>query len=213
MTTIGTSTSRPKNTNVPAGAAEPRPEWGAADLLGPPALIAGEDEAHYAELLDRVLEAVSPADFLEEMWVRDIVDLRWQALRYRRLQANLLQAARHEGLTRVLTRLVVGPLEADDLAGRWARQEAPAIKEVKRHLAAAGLTLEAVMAETLAARLDDIERIEHMIAETEARFAAALRELDRHRAVLAEALRNAPPLVDDAAFEPGKPRALGAPVA
>ena len=98
MTTSGTRTSSRKNGNIPAGAAEPRPEWGAADLLGPPALIAGEDEAHYAELRDRVIEAVGPTDFLEEMWVRDIVDLRWQALRYRRLQANLLQAARHEGL-------------------------------------------------------------------------------------------------------------------
>ncbi len=70
------------------------------------------------------------------------------------------------------------------------------IKMVDELLAPAGLTQEAVMAETLAARLDDIERIERMIGLTEARRAAALREIDRHRAVLAEKLEHATQALD-----------------
>ena len=45
------------------------------------------------------------------------------------------------------------------------------------------------MAETLAARLDSIERIERMIAAIEARRNAALREIDRRHSVVAAKLR------------------------
>jgi hypothetical protein len=60
------------------------------DLLGAPPLVGGEDAAAYDELLARVAGAVAPADVLEEMWVRDVVDLAWETLRLRRLKALLL---------------------------------------------------------------------------------------------------------------------------
>ena len=66
------------------------------ELLGPPALIAGEDPGQYDELLERVRADVTPTDSLEEIWVRDIVDLVWETRRWRRLKASLLQVARHE---------------------------------------------------------------------------------------------------------------------
>ena len=44
-------------------------------LLGPPPLIEGEDAAAYGELLNRISAAVKPEDILEEIWVRDVVDL------------------------------------------------------------------------------------------------------------------------------------------
>ena len=34
--------------------------------------------------------AIKPKDVLEEMWVRDVVDLTWETLRMRRLKAALL---------------------------------------------------------------------------------------------------------------------------
>jgi hypothetical protein len=43
--------------------------------FGPPPLIEGEDSAAYDELLARVSTAVKPADILEDIWVRDFVDL------------------------------------------------------------------------------------------------------------------------------------------
>src|SRR5260221_998271 len=43
--------------------------------FGPPPLIDGENSAEYEELLGRVSATVKPADILEEIWVRDIVDL------------------------------------------------------------------------------------------------------------------------------------------
>ena len=67
-------------------------------------------------------------------------------------------------------------------------------------LASADLTMDAVMAETLALELDRVERIDRMIMSAEARRNAVLREVDRHRASVAQALRRAVN-VEDAQFE------------
>jgi hypothetical protein len=58
--------------------------------LGPPPLIEGEDGTAYNQLYRSMTVAVKPKDFLEEIWVRDIVDLSWDVLRLRRLKAQLL---------------------------------------------------------------------------------------------------------------------------
>ena len=63
--------------------------------------------------------------------------------------------------------------------------------EVDEKFAQAGLTRQAVMAATLFKNIDVIARIEELIAMAEARRNSALRELDRHRAVLGQATRRA----------------------
>ena len=56
------------------------------------------------------------------------------------------------------------------------------------------------MAQALHIRLNDIERIDRMIMNAEARRNTVLREIDRHRAALADALRRATENVRDAEF-------------
>jgi hypothetical protein len=51
--------------------------------------------------------------------------------------------------------------------------------------------MDAVMAQTLALKIDEFDRIGRMIAGAEARRNIALREIDRHRATLGAALRQA----------------------
>src|SRR6266853_2929280 len=75
-------------------------------LLGPRPLIDGEDETNYDVILERISADVAPADFVEEIWVRNVVDLVWDSVRLRRLKSHLLQAAAHEGLAQVLTPLL-----------------------------------------------------------------------------------------------------------
>lgn len=57
--------------------------------FGPPPLLDGEDAAVYDDLYARVAAAVRPADILEEIWVRDTVDLTWEVFRLRRLKVAL----------------------------------------------------------------------------------------------------------------------------
>src|SRR5262245_29067373 len=99
MDSGGGSQSPTKSTNPPV----PAERW---DLFGPPPLFDGENTESYDELLARISAAVKPADILEEIWVRDIVDLAWEALRLRKLKANLMTATAYKGLEQILEPLV-----------------------------------------------------------------------------------------------------------
>jgi len=180
--------SRPARTRAPCRA-----------LLGPRPLIDGEDGTNYDVILERISADVAPTDFVEEIWVRNVVDLVWESVRLRRLKSHLLHAAAHEGLTRVLTPML-GWASADHLSRRWASGDEEAVTEVEQLLGRAGLTIDTVMAQTLAARIDDAERIDRMVIIAEARRDAVLREIRSRRAAFGQALRRAGQAID-AEFE------------
>src|SRR5262245_14314784 len=124
-------------------------DWSAArlNLFGPPPLIEGEDAAAYDELLVRISAAVKPADILEDIWVRDVVDFTWEVFALRRLKASLMTATRCKGVKAVLEP-IIGFLDADTLATDWAARSPSAIKRVNEILDSAGLTMDAVIAQT-----------------------------------------------------------------
>jgi hypothetical protein len=171
----------------PSAAAEP-------SLFCPPQLIAGEDRGAYDELFAKVCAMAKPADIIEEIYVRDFVDCDWDVRRYRRLKVALMAATAYQGLQRVLT-----PISFEgwlDLVEEWAARKPEAVEEVDRRLAAAGLTIDAVMAQTLCEHLDEIKGIEAMIAMAEVRRNGALCEIERHRATLALRLRKTAQQID-----------------
>jgi hypothetical protein len=171
----------------PSAAAEP-------SLFCPPHLIAGEDPVAYDEFFAKVCATVKPADIIEEIWVRDFVDCDWDVRRYRRLKVALLAATAYEGLRKVLEPIsFAGWL---DLVEDWAARKSTAVEEVNRRLAAAGLTIDAVMAQTLCEHLDAFKCIDAMIAMAEVRRNGALCEIERHRATFAHRLRQTVQQVD-----------------
>ena len=157
--------------------------------LGPPPLFEGEDAAAYDELSARIAGAVKPADIFEEIWARDIADLDWEVSRLRRLQASLMTSAAYEGLQKVLEPLLEPYPQQVDLARAWAARDKAAIKRVDELLASAGLTMDAVTAQTFCTYLDEFERTARMIASAEARRDDALHEIERHRAGWGQELR------------------------
>jgi hypothetical protein len=176
-----------------------------ARFFGPPPLIAGEDQAQYEMMRDQISAAVRPLDFLEEIWVNDVVNLVWETQRLRRLRAALLLAAAPEGVDRILR--ASDPFFGQNVAADWASLQPGAMKIVDAALAAS-LTMDAVMAQTLALKIDEVERIDRMVASAEARRNIALREIDRHRATLGAALRHAADEVLDAEFTEIPPRLI-----
>jgi hypothetical protein len=170
--------------------------------FGPAPLIEGEDAAAYDEFLVRVSSAVQPADIFEEIWVRDIVDLVWEALRLRRFKASQVTSGTRAAMTQLLASRLGWP-QAEGLARSWAAREPGALASVNEHLAMAGSGIEALAAQGLCIRLDNVERIDRMIMTAEARRNATLREIDRHRETLGRRLRQAVAEVEaqDAAFE------------
>jgi hypothetical protein len=170
--------------------------------FGPAPLIEGEDAGAYDEFLVRISCAVRPADIFEEIWVRDIVDLVWEALRLRRFKASLVTAGTRSAMAQLLESRLGWP-QAEGLARSWAAREPGALAAVNEHLAVAGSGLEALAAQGLCIRLDNVERIDRMIMTAEARRNATLREIDRHRETLGRRLRQAvaEAQAQDAAFE------------
>ena len=84
---------------------------------------------------------------------------------------------------------------AGELAKAYARSERKTVAWVNQMLLAEGKTLDAISSEVLANSTNDfeflgtVERIHRLIANAESRRNEILRDLDRHRAILAETLR------------------------
>jgi hypothetical protein len=90
---------------------------------------------------------------------------------------------------------------AKELARDYVRRKPRAVKLVHRLLAMASVSIETLTVEALAQKLDYIERIDRLTTIAEGRRNASLREIDRRRAALGEALRRSVQDVEDSKFE------------
>jgi hypothetical protein len=138
--------------------------------------------------------AAQPRDAIEDLLTRDVIDLSWDVLRLRRLKAGLLRGAISSSIYQVMCRLGYEDEYAGELAANWAAGKRAAQKTVAGALQKAQRTMEDVMAETLQDKIDSFERFDRLMASSEARRNNALREIERHRAALGAAVRQA---VDD----------------
>ena len=71
-------------------------------LLGPAPITHLEDGDAYERVLSKMAEAVAPTDFVEWTWLKDIVDLVWEAARARRAKAVRLALARRTAIEDIL---------------------------------------------------------------------------------------------------------------
>lgn len=176
-------------------------------FFGSPPLLKGEDPIKYNQLLKSISRTVEPADIFECAYVRTIVNLIWEANRYRKLVADTLVAAEQEALERLLRHLLYGMdtpfvLDANDptspmstksqsLSRQYVIKQKAAVEEVDALLATAGLNQEVVKAEAFSLRLREIETLNRLISGAEARTKMTLREIDRHRKGLGQQFRRA----------------------
>ena len=75
-------------------------------LLGAPPVSREEDALRYDDLLAQVSSVVKPKDVLEWLWVKDVVDLVWEAQRLRRIKIGLISISRQAALAEVLKPLL-----------------------------------------------------------------------------------------------------------
>jgi hypothetical protein len=90
---------------------------------------------------------------------------------------------------------------ANELAQAYARREPEATKLVAELLASSGRTMHDLIVVRLPGKLDEIERIDCLITIAETRRNISLREIERRRAVLGEALRRNAQEVEEGEFE------------
>ena len=89
----------------------------------------------------------------------------------------------------------------EELVREYVRREPDAVTLVHELLTDAGMSMDALMADALAEKLDDIERIDRLTTIAESRRNASLREIDRRRAVLGETLRRSVQEIEDGEFQ------------
>jgi hypothetical protein len=171
------------------------------EIFGPPPLLDGESQEVYDALLARVTGTVSPKDIIEEIWVHDIVDLVWEILRLRRLKVALLSSSVGRGLQKLYYDRDE-KYGMDSLIARWSAREPVAVKKVEQFLKDHGLTMDAVMAHSFVACLDEIERIDIAISRAEARRNAAQREIERRRSFFGQMLQRAVQQIEHDAVVP-----------
>lgn len=180
-------------------------------LLGPPPLTSLEDADAYERVLTQMALAISPKDFVEWTWLKDIADLTWDAGRARRAKAVRLALARRTAIENILRAEEVPsladfilddriPKEADDIYRGDAREK----KAFGATLARLGLTEQSVADAAFHAALEDMERLQQLVDNANTRRDAVLREIDRRRDGLARRLRETGAMIDniiDAEFE------------
>ncbi len=150
--------------------------------------------------------AITPTDFIEEIWVRDIVDLTWTMVRLRRLQTTFwtievsedadreaatlaeaeYRAAAETGLMEEtekeeMTKLLDG---GSDLSWEMLVEQNPRANEKFQELYSAArstLDMNAIQAKVMLDNFYRIEQIDNLIMIAQRRIDEVIRELDRHR--------------------------------
>jgi len=163
------------------------------------ALFPGEKRADYEALEARVVAAVAPKDGLEEFWVEDVTVLIWEMQRLRRIKAGIIRPAVPDALKSILMP-VTDSATAASLVNSWRVQNADAQQQVDGILELLKMTMDDVAAYAVQQRIKHIDKINTMIMQAQARRNAALREIERHRDLLAVRLRQAA-AIEDAEFQ------------
>jgi hypothetical protein len=152
-------------------------------------LIDGEQEDDYTALQDNCLKAVGPKNAIERIWLQDVIDYSWEAIRLRRAKAALIQIARKAAVELLLTECLGGDYRAKknaaSLTQGWSIKDAEDVETVHKLLEEHGYNTDAIMALAITIKLGDLERIDKLIASYNTRRDAALRELEKRRDILA----------------------------
>jgi hypothetical protein len=191
-------------------------------IFGPPPILPEEDSDAYGELLARVSAHVKPTSVIEEIWVRDVVDLTWEILRWRRIKMSLISRKTPDALSDFLRPFVTawpGYEEAlqdgtseyslsNELAQRWEMKDTDVVAWVNGLIAEKYFSFDAVMNSAFVRELPRIESIDRLVTVAENRRNAVLREIERHRATFAQLLRDTVQDVQDAEFETIEPKSI-----
>jgi hypothetical protein len=170
-------------------------------VLGPPPLLDSEDIVVFDAVYDRVRSELSPRDFVEEIWVRGIVDAFLETVWLRRAKVKFLRASAREGLAKLMPLLTVDcGISVKSLVENWGKRARSAVNYVEALLKDPGLDQETIEAETLVLNLDTVERIDRRIMQAESRYNTTLREIDRRRDGAAQRLRDFATQIEDAEF-------------
>lgn len=192
---------RPRQDASPSGDIRPAIPAHLDFLFDDRPLLPGESAEQYDALLRSIVQQVKPDDVIEALWVKDVVDLIWEAKRLRRWRRQILVQAQLKAAEALIEPGLrnadpmglssFGDSSADALAAGWMAGSKSEKGRVDTILQERGLTAEDVKAHGFLMNLPAIERIDRLAFTADQRRDALLREIERKRASLANQVRNA----------------------
>jgi hypothetical protein len=150
-------------------------------LFEAPPVVGNESIECYNALLGQIANRVKPQDCLEWLWIKDYVDLAWEILRYRRAKKHILDFACGSALPSIVKSITTDFSEhliCEHWLDRWFSTDRGRVKVfLEQH----GLSLDALVGQAMLRHLDDLAKIESMLALAERSRDAVLREIEQHR--------------------------------
>jgi len=127
-----------------------------------------------------------PNDFIEQLFVADLVEGEWELRRLRHTKVQIVKMAYRPALRSLIQKAldVYDNEYLTDLANRWFTNKAVK-KEILAALNKFGLNETVIDAEALRDSMQDLRPIEQRIAELESRRDKILRRIEDHRVGLA----------------------------
>ena len=175
-------------------------------ILGPRPILPTESENAYDALTDKFREAVTPKDIIEDILARDAIDLTWEVQRLKNFKLQLTIYERAENIRSALDQILGPSVFEPKVIEEFVRYNPAAIKTIKAELAKRGHDISIIEALTYRRQLDKFERLDRQISQAEARRAAHLKEVDRHRSALAHQMREAVLAIDKRMATDGAPQ-------
>jgi hypothetical protein len=170
-------------------------------FLGDAPLVGDEKQEDYDAFSDAIVSTMSQPDVINQLYLKDFVDLSWQIRRERLILADIIRLYKKEvvlDLLKTAYKKLSGPIEslttvdrflgADREAQRWLGDPA-ARKEIDADLEARGYSSSTVLALAYREGAAEIDMVEQRIASYEIRRLMALREIERRNEKSARQLK------------------------
>ena len=170
------------------------------DLLGSPTFAPSDNSANYSLIVKRMLESIRPKDFIERLFVRDLIDLTWEECRLRQIREALLAESRSAAVERLLMRKNlrevpegaerIARAQAKDEFKNWANDRGKR-KEIEEDLNKHSQGEDqAILAASYSEIYKELESVKKSLAFAQQRRMGLLREIE-HRREFAQRARKA----------------------
>jgi hypothetical protein len=170
-------------------------------FLGDAPLVGDEKQEDYDAFYNSVVSTLDQPDVINQLYLKDFVDLSWQIRRERLILADIIRLYQKEvvlDLLKTAYKKLSGPIEslatadrflgADRDAQRWLGDPA-ARKEIDADLLARGYSSSTVLGLAYRKGAAEIDMVEQRIASYEIRRLMALREIERRNEKSARQLK------------------------
>ena len=161
---------------------------GLSRLISERKILPGEQQAVYDELLSQITSALQPRDIIESMYVSDIVDATFEAHRLKNMKVRIVKLEQKEAARQLLRESrPPGPDGTAEISEEWQLVEGwwsgdfNSWKVINEIAGREGENLDPFLTRAFSNKLDEVERIDRMIAAQNDKRDRGLRELERRR--------------------------------